>query len=95
MSARKQYPKVLHLCIYCGSIATDRDHLVPIGKWGRKPGRGSKSKTVPACRMCNNCLGDISISDVRGRARHLATKYPHRYDDESLLWLKKVALLVV
>ncbi len=86
--------KALRLCIYCGSIATDRDHLIAIGKWGRKPGRGSKSKTVPACRVCNGHFGDIPITDVRGAGPLLGYQTPP-YDDVSLGWLKKVALMVV
>lgn len=37
-------------CVYCGELATTRDHVIPKSRGGRV--------TVPACMQCNNLKAD-------------------------------------
>lgn len=53
-------------CVYCGSDAQHRDHLVP------KPWTGQTARrmvpTVPACRDCNVRINDTPVFTIAQRA---------------------------
>lgn len=78
------------ICTYCGSYASDRDHIIP-----KSLRRGHKNpKTVPACQECNVLLSDNSIFEVRDRAYFLLNKYIDRgIELDRLKWLCGVALV--
>jgi hypothetical protein len=88
---------VIDLCIYCGVIATERDHLKP-----RKPrvwlgfirADSSYIKTVKSCTQCNRNLIGCQDYTVRGRAAFLIEKYKTKnINSERMRWLENVALL--
>jgi hypothetical protein len=76
--------------MYCGVLATDRDHLV-----ARSIVRPHfLSKTVPCCRECNRTLGSVALFTVRERACFLIDKYARKdISIERLQWLRAVALM--
>jgi hypothetical protein len=85
------------LCIYCGAIATERDHLKP-----RRPriwlgfisSDTNYIKTVTSCSQCNNTLQGCQDYTVRGRATFLIEKYQTKnMDSERMRWLENVALV--
>lgn len=47
------------VCFYCGRIATEIDHVVPVSKGGT----GERSNLVPACRRCNSRKGSKSQAE--------------------------------
>ena len=64
-------PKIVRdcLCIYCGDLPSDRDHLLP------KTWTGTAVRkyvpTVPACRSCNGIRSDFPSPIIASRAEHL------------------------
>lgn len=94
----------MDLCIYCGAIATERDHLKARalngpGHLGYGLTRKSRPQTVPACAECNNNLGAFASDNVRERAAYLYERYSRKHrkkariELERLKWLRGVALL--
>lgn len=64
-------PKIVRdcLCIYCGDLPSDRDHLLPKNWTGvalRK-----HVPTVPACRSCNGILSEFPSPIIASRTEHL------------------------
>jgi hypothetical protein len=100
--------KRLNLCIYCGNLADGKDHLTArsnrAGARRTKHGRSfnygfsnednSYIETVPACRECNSILGNISITDLRDRAKYVYKRLNERgASQERLQWCYSMALL--
>jgi hypothetical protein len=88
----------LELCIYCGAIATQRDHLKPRRYkfiFGINADDFSHVKTVPSCQQCNQSLTNCLDFTMRGRAAFLVDYYTEKQniDDERMKWLKAVALI--
>lgn len=51
--------KITAVCVYCGDLATCRDHIVPYLYSGTSTKRRSgfdPGRTVPACAICNSTL---------------------------------------
>lgn len=97
----------MDLCIYCGAIATERDHLYPRARRAVQPrtrgyykrglnhdGSQHYDRTVPACSKCNRALRDYPDPDIRQRAAFLVEKWKDRgLDPARRKWLRAVALL--
>lgn len=47
------------ICAYCGRMATEIDHIVPVNRGGT----GDKDNLVPACRRCNARKGDMTLAE--------------------------------
>lgn len=60
-------PKIVQdcLCIYCGDLPSDRDHLLP-KTWTGTAVR-KHVPTVPACRSCNGILSDFPSPIIANR----------------------------
>jgi hypothetical protein len=71
-------------CIYCGMMAEDRDHVIPVSyaNASRKSANWSKSQVVPACRECNLLLSNLWIPSISGRAAYIAGKLSERHKHE-------------
>ena len=71
-------------CIYCGSSENiQNDHVVPYSyNHLNTKHRLNKSKkgTVPACRECNQLLGNKFYITVPERAAYLLTVYTEKYN---------------
>ena len=59
-------------CAYCGSPATDREHVVP------KSFRGNND-TVPSCRECNLLAGDNVFDSFGEKRDFIRQKVEYRY----------------
>ena len=58
-------------CTYCGDLATQRDHIIPVSySHGFRVFSGTAY--VPACAECNGLLGNQVFSGVVGKAAFLA-----------------------
>lgn len=69
-------------CTYCNDPADTLDHVVPhsFARANAKLARRYNRKLcVPACRECNQILGNKKIHTVWDRAGYLAGKYTKRY----------------
>jgi len=60
-------------CVYCGDIATDREHVVPVS-YTSIVRNYKKGSTVPACRHCNATLGNKHLLTIDERAMHVYHK---------------------
>ena len=65
-------------CFYCGDIATERDHILPVAIRGG-PRLFQNQETVRSCRECNSLLGSTKLSSVAERYDWLIRKYEKRY----------------
>lgn len=63
-------------CIYCGAIATDRDHTIPCTIRGR---RSFEDEWVWSCRSCNSLLSTFPISSISKRAEYILKKLRRKY----------------
>lgn len=59
-------------CVYCGMVATQRDHLRPLSL---SPARTSDGRLVPACAECNLKLSNFPKDTVAERALCLLERY--------------------
>jgi hypothetical protein len=67
-------------CTYCGSTATDRDHVIPVSLTTCYTKRyGDVAVTVPACRECNAILGNRLFKTFEARAAYVASRLKARY----------------
>ena len=64
-------------CVYCGELATTKDHLLPRSYTGEA--ERLLIPTVPACIECNSTLNDIFMPDVIERREYLKNKYRKKY----------------
>ncbi len=72
------------VCVYCGDLATTKDHVVPYSFAGGLPSRLRKGgrdagKTVPACHDCNSWLGSRMLLTVTERKKAIAESLPKRH----------------
>jgi len=65
------------VCTYCGALATDRDHVVPVAYQGVR--YFTSSNWVWACSECNSFLVDQMLVTVQDRAAFLAERLAKRY----------------
>ncbi len=74
---------MLKLCVYCGALASDRDHVIPRSYFGN-------GATVPACRQCNSYLSNKMHVTVCDRAHYLLNhrKVRKHYSAERLSCLE-------
>ena len=78
-------------CVYCGSLAQDRDHVIPYCTTTNSRGKNKRTyprnKCVPACITCNRyALGDLPLNTVGQRAGECADWYDRNrslFDSES------------
>jgi 5-methylcytosine-specific restriction endonuclease McrA len=70
------------LCVYCGGVATTRDHVVPYlyaGKFpGKRRGGSDPGITVPACKTCNSALGSKLFYTMEDRVAWVRRWRQHR-----------------
>jgi len=67
-------------CIYCGDLATDRDHVIPCAY--RAAPRHYSNHTVPACADCNRkILRDLPYFTVFQRCEYVAKSLRERLAD--------------
>lgn len=69
-------------CVYCGDIATTRDHVIPVSfyPYRKRSSRYHRNDwTVPACHECNISLGDKLLITVPGRAVWLLVRYQTKW----------------
>ena len=88
------------LCIYCGCIAIERDHLFNRGLRVRnknRVGTGNR-KVVSACKECNRSLRMIQLTTVQDRAGYLIEYYRKKWKDEwteerieRINWMQSIA----
>jgi hypothetical protein len=68
-------------CTYCGGIALEWDHVIPVALL--RPSSIERYKSddwiVPSCRECNSMLSDRMLHTVPLRARYLLKAYKKRY----------------
>lgn len=67
-------------CVYCGDLATCRDHVIPacvLGYRRRHFRRGDW--IVSACHECNQILGSELLVTVPTRAEYLFARYQKRW----------------
>ncbi len=60
------------LCVYCGGISDQRDHLLPRGWTGEAIRR--LVPTVPACAHCNRTINDHPSPLIAERSSHVASR---------------------
>lgn len=66
-------------CVYCGTFATCRDHVLAIG-WTRNSGtRLATDWTVAACGTCNSALWERPLVTVPNRALWLWYWYKKKF----------------
>ena len=59
-------------CTYCGDLATDRDHVIPLAWYGGTRVFRNK-EIVPACKECNrSILKDRPYFTVEDRCEYVA-----------------------
>ena len=72
-------------CIYCGTAASDRDHVPPL-LWVYCLGteyftrKGIELLLVPSCRECNSELSSKKLFTLRERTLHLLGRYTKKYE---------------
>jgi hypothetical protein len=64
-------------CVYCGEVATSRDHLIPRAFSGES--ERAIVPVVPACLECNSTLGARYMPDVIERREYLHARYRVKY----------------
>lgn len=57
--ARRRLLARSSVCVYCGSLATEADHRIPVIRGGSD----HESNLVPACRSCNRRKGSKSTAE--------------------------------
>lgn len=57
-------------CVYCGDVATDRDHVVPVS-YTSVCRNYSTGEIVNACGDCNGALSNVMVCSVPERAGYL------------------------
>jgi hypothetical protein len=62
----------MKLCVYCGELATTRDHAPP--RYMSRLG----GKTYPACKECNQRLGAMPLDNIQVRAEWLSGYFKRR-----------------
>ena len=70
------------LCVYCGDLPSDRDHLLPRTWTG-----GTLRKfvpTVPSCRSCNSIISDFPDPNILSRSSHVREAL-------SMRWARRLA----
>src|SRR5665213_1788097 len=76
----------VELCVYCGSWADTREHVIPQSLGGKY------FKTVPACKWCNCTLRNVFLFTIEDRARYLLPialkSFPQ--DKDRLDWLTSI-----
>lgn len=65
------------LCVYCGTDADTKDHLIP-RTWSGESVR-KIVPTVPCCRDCNSRLQDIPLFTIYERALFVADKLKKKF----------------
>lgn len=66
------------VCVYCGDWFECRDHVIPVSyTHARRCFRNTK--TVPACKLCNQLLGSQIFSSMEERSAYLFDTVRHRY----------------
>ena len=63
-------PSLKKLCVYCGALANQLDHLLPL-PWTGKAVR-SLVPTVPACGNCNRTINDFPNPSIMERSMLVA-----------------------
>jgi len=53
-------------CHYCGKMATELDHVIPVSRGGRH----EPENVVPACRSCNSSKGSKTVEEWKSRRAH-------------------------
>ena len=56
--------KNLGTCVYCGDIATTKDHVIPKSRGGRT--------TLPCCLRCNRAKGNLFLSQFLQKVKNNA-----------------------
>ncbi len=78
----------LEPCVYCGEVATTKDHVVPRAFYAsvadtldaRNKVLRNVGVTVPACFECNcNLLGDVPVLTVLGRRQVVKRALKRKY----------------
>ena len=79
-------------CVYCGELASTRDHLLPRNFTGNAD--RLRVPVVPACNECNSTLNQVHIPDVMERREYLQNKYRTKYKSFlKVIWYGEVDLL--
>ena len=80
VKVQKLDPSLSGLCVYCGSFAEQRDHLLPL-PWSGKAVR-SMVPTVPSCGHCNRTISDFSSPLIIERSFLVATRIRKKFRRE-------------
>jgi len=69
-------------CLYCGDIATQRDHFIPVTfvKRIQDFARSKKAKiVVPCCAECNRTANNEVFSTIREKRQYIKDRYLIKY----------------
>jgi hypothetical protein len=72
--AVKKMVTITAVCVYCGDLATCRDHIVPYlyaGLVPKRVGGNGAGRTVPSCNTCNNALGSKLFKTWEERCHYI------------------------
>lgn len=76
------------LCVYCGDIASTRDHIMPLSSFhaDRDTAKNIHNirgwKTVPACESCNTFASMTITSSFSERKRVILERFKYKYRKE-------------
>ena len=66
-----------NLCVYCGDVATDLDHLLP--RWWTGEALRPHVPTVSSCRSCNGILSDFPEPLIAARTQCISERLRRRW----------------
>jgi len=77
----------MYNCIYCGDVATTRDHFIPwtynhVGKRKETVGTGKKidgKNIVPACLECNSMAGNKVFETIEKKREYIQERIEIKY----------------
>lgn len=82
------------VCIYCGGIATDRDHVPPFSLTDKSERTFYRHEVVPACRNCNGALHNKPLLTLATRAGWLSERFQRKLSALPPPWnTKEIATL--
>jgi hypothetical protein len=67
------------ICAYCGSEATERDHVIPASFLGDKGYERDRYWIVDSCTTCNNLAGSTVFFSIPEKADHIKKQYEKKY----------------
>lgn len=74
------------VCIYCGEIAVDRDHVPPHASTGGLIKTFFRHEVVPACKNCNGALHAKPLLTIADRAAWLLRRFQKKIDAMPSPW---------